>query len=116
MHPISKVITLIFFLNPFLSLNNLYSLSFSPSTINKDTALNKKRFAIVNTSTLIGLVGSYHFINTAWWADSKKTFHFDGGGSNIKDAFNLGRDAVYAKKLDKFGHRQVFSSLEEDKR
>ena len=104
MHPISKVITLIFFLNPFLSVNNLYSQSFSPSTINKDTALNKKRFAIVNTSTLIGLVGSYHFINTAWWADSKKTFHFDGGGSSIKDAFNLGRDAVYAKQLDKFGH------------
>ena len=100
------VVTLIFFLTPFLSVNNLYSQSFLPSTLIKDSALNKIRFVVVNTSSLLGLVGSYYFINTAWWADSKKSFHFDGGGSNIKDVFNLGsgRDAKYAKQIDKVGH------------
>ena len=33
--------------------------------IKDDSALNKKRFLIVNTSSLLGLVGSYYFINTA---------------------------------------------------
>ncbi len=101
-----RVIPLIFFLTLFLSVNNLYSQSFLPSTLKNDTVLNIKRFAIVNASSLIGLVGSYYFINTAWWADSKKSFHFDGGSTNFKDAFNigLGRDAKYAKQLDKLGH------------
>jgi hypothetical protein len=58
----------------------------------------------VNATSLLALYGSYHYINNAWWADSKKTFHFDGGGSNIAQAFDFGRDAIYAKSLDKIGH------------
>jgi hypothetical protein len=77
----------------------------SPSLKN-DSGLNIKRFTFVNTTSLLGLVGSYYFVNTAWWADSKKSFHFDGGGSNILEAFNIGtgRDAKYAKEIDKLGH------------
>ncbi len=75
----------------------------SPFFKNADT-LNIKRFAFVNGTSLLALYGSYHYINTAWWADSKKTFHFDGGGSSIKEAFDFGRDAIYAKGLDKIGH------------
>jgi len=69
-----------------------------------DSVFNIKRFAFVNSTSLLALYGSYHYINTAWWADSKKTFHFDGGGSSIKEAFDFGRDAIYAKGLDKIGH------------
>ena len=66
--------------------------------------LNVKRFAAVNATSLLALYGSYHYINTAWWADSKKTFHFDAGGTSILEAFDFGRDAIYAKGLDKVGH------------
>jgi len=75
----------------------------TPFFKNADT-LNVKRFAFVNGTSLLALYGSYHYINNAWWADSKKTFHFDGGGSNIAQAFDFGRDAIYAKSLDKVGH------------
>jgi hypothetical protein len=75
----------------------------TPFFKNADT-LNKKRFVAVNATSLLALYGSYHYINNAWWADSKKTFHFDGGGSNIAQAFDFGRDAIYAKSLDKIGH------------
>ena len=91
-----------------LQLNNdTSSMYFAEAPLIKDdSALNKKRFVIVNASSLLGLAGSYYFINTAWWADSKKSFHFDGGGSNITEAFNIGsgRDARYAKGIDKLGH------------
>jgi hypothetical protein len=73
--------------------------------IKDDSALNKKRFLIVNTSSLLGLVGSYYFINTAWWADSKKSFHFDGGGSNISEAFNKLADTDIR-------HGKLYSHLE----
>ena len=69
-----------------------------------DSVLNVKRFAIVNGTSLLALYGSYHYINNAWWADSRKSFHFDGGGSSIAQAFDFGRDAIYAKSLDKIGH------------
>ncbi len=75
----------------------------TPFFKNADT-LNKKRFAAVNATSLLALYGSYHYINNAWWADSKKSFHFDGGGSRISQAFDFGRDAIYAKSLDKIGH------------
>jgi hypothetical protein len=65
----------------------------TPFFKNADT-LNKKRFAAVNATSLLALYGSYHYINNAWWADSKKTFHFDGGGSRITQAFDFGRDAI----------------------
>ena len=66
--------------------------------------LNVKRFAAVNATSLLALYGSYHYINNAWWADSKKAFHFDAGGTSILEAFDFGRDAIYAKGLDKVGH------------
>lgn len=69
-----------------------------------DSILNVKRFAFVTGTSLLALYGSYHYIQNAWWADSRKSFHFDGGGSNILQAFDLGRDAIYAKGLDKVGH------------
>ena len=69
-----------------------------------DSVLNIKRFAFVNSTALLALYGSYHYINTAWWAGSKTAFHFDGGGTSITQAFDFGRDAIYAKGLDKVGH------------
>ena len=72
--------------------------------LKNDSVLSVKRFAIVNGSTLLALGGSFYFVNNAWWIDSKKSFHFDAGGSGISDAFKLGRDATYAKGLDKLGH------------
>ena len=61
----------------------------TPFFKNADT-LNKKRFAFVNGVSLLALYGSYHYIHNAWWADSRKSFHFDGGGSNITQAFDFG--------------------------
>lgn len=45
----------------------------TPFFKNADT-LNKKRFAAVNATSLLALYGSYHYINNAWWADSKNPF------------------------------------------
>mgnify|MGYP003846377489 CR=1 FL=1 len=63
-----------------------------------------------NNSPVTGGIGteelSFHgpsiVVNVA--LDSVSTFHFDGGGSNIAQAFDFGRDAIYAKGLDKVGH------------
>jgi hypothetical protein len=63
----------------------------TPFFKNADT-LDVKRFAAVNATSLLALYGSYHYINNAWWADSKKTYHFDGGGSGITQAYDyIGR-------------------------
>ena len=68
-----------------------------------DTTFNKLRFYTVAGTTLISLASSYVYVNNAWWAYSKTSFHFDGG-PNLSNIFDLGNDAVYAKGLDKFGH------------
>lgn len=54
---------------------------------------NNKRFLGVAASTTVALASSYVYVQTAWWKDNSKSFHFDGGA-----------DLKYAKNLDKFGH------------
>lgn len=64
---------------------------------------NRTRFYGVSSLTLTALAGSYIYINNAWWAGQKSSFHFDGG-TGLKHVFTLGRDFKYAKNLDKVGH------------
>ncbi len=64
---------------------------------------NKGRFIAVGSSTLVALAGSYYHLNNAWWSGQKTKFKFDGG-YKVLDMFSLGKDAVYAMNLDKFGH------------
>jgi hypothetical protein len=64
---------------------------------------NKNRFIAVGSSTLVALVGSYYYLNNAWWSGQKTKFKFDGG-YKVLDMFSLGKDALYAMNLDKFGH------------
>ena len=88
----------------FLEKDSLFTAVAKTPFFKNDSVLNIKRFAIVNGTSLLALYGSYHYIQNAWWADSRKSFHFDGGGSSIAQAFDFGRDAIYAKGLDKVGH------------
>jgi hypothetical protein len=90
--------------NASLNLDSLVPLKTKTPFFKNDSVFNAQRFALVSGSSILALVGSYYYINSAWWADSRKSFHFDGGGSNITDAFDFGRDMTYAKGLDKIGH------------
>lgn len=65
--------------------------------------LNKTRIVTVSGSTLVALAGSYWYLNNAWWSGEKTRFKFDGG-YKVLDMFSLGKDAIYAINLDKFGH------------
>ncbi len=73
------------------------------SFFKNETTFNKARFYAVGGTSLLALAGAYIYMRNAWWADQKVSFHFDGG-QGLKNIFTLGRDAKYAKELDKFGH------------
>ena len=51
------------------------------------------RLAIVSSSTLAVLGGSYIYVKNAWWSENATSFHFDDGS-----------DLRYAKNIDKGGH------------
>lgn len=73
------------------------------SFFKNETTFNKARFYGVASTSLLALAGTYIYMKNAWWKDQKVSFHFDGG-PGLKDIFTLGRDAKYAKSLDKLGH------------
>jgi hypothetical protein len=51
------------------------------------------RLAIVSSSTLAVLGGSYIYVKNSWWSEKTTSFHFDDGS-----------DLRYAKNIDKGGH------------
>ena len=55
--------------------------------------INKKRIFIVGGSLASATLGTYLYIQNAWWSDDQVPFHFDDGA-----------DMVYAKNVDKLGH------------
>jgi hypothetical protein len=73
------------------------------SILKNASTFNKARFYGVASITLAALAGSYIYMNNAWWAGQKSSFHFDGG-TGLKNVFTFGRDVKYAKNLDKMGH------------
>lgn len=59
----------------------------------KDYLPKKLKLAMVSGVSASALAGSYYYVNNAWWADKKRSFHFDKG-----------RDLEYAGNLDKVAH------------
>ena len=55
--------------------------------------INKKRIFIVGGSLASATLGTYLYIQNAWWSEDQVSFHFDDGA-----------DMVYAKNVDKLGH------------
>ncbi len=57
------------------------------------SAINKRKFAIVGGVTALSLGSTYAYLETVWWKHKQTHFHMDGG-----------KDYLYAKNMDKAGH------------
>lgn len=55
--------------------------------------IDNKRILIVAGSLTSATLGTYFYIQNAWWSADQVSFHFDDGA-----------DMVYAKNVDKLGH------------
>ena len=55
--------------NASLNLDSLVPLKTKTPFFKNDSVFNAQRFALVSGSSILALVGSYYYINSAWWAD-----------------------------------------------
>lgn len=58
-----------------------------------DTRIHPLRAKVVAGTAVLGLVGSYVYVQNAWWSDNKTSFHIDHD-----------MDYRYAKNVDKGAH------------
>jgi hypothetical protein len=89
---IVKPILLLLIFNLYISKSYSQQVD-SNSNFKKDTTFYPNRFAVVIGSSSIGLIGSYIYVQNAWWSDQKTAFHID---------HNM--DYRYAMNLDKGAH------------